>query len=247
MNNVIFDGHDFSSEFRVGNIEQMIANPRPNLIEKGGNGIAFNGATLGELTFTVALYLLGGSAIGMTAEEARRAKLRTLASWLDVNTPRKLEIGDDSGLYYMAVPSGEAPMSRYVNAASVEVTFVAVDPIAYGEERTVNVPSGGSVTFEVGGTYPTGPTITAAGAIRNSSSLVWGLRIDDGDFIHVATGSSTSKPVEIDCGARTLAVDGAASVPTLDSDWLALAPGQHVLRMDQGTGAATVRFRERWL
>lgn len=246
MNNVIFDGHDFSSEFAVGNIEQQVVNPRPHFVERSGNGTAFNGMEFGELTFVVTLYLLNCSESGLTDEEARRAKLRTLASWLRVDSPRKLEIGDDQGLYYMAVPSGEAPFSRYVNASSVEVTFVAVDPIAYGEQRTVTVPSGGSVTFTVGGTYPTKPTITAS-AVRNSTSLVWGVRLDGADFVHVATGSASSRSVNLDCGARTLAINNATALPTLDSDWLEFEPGEHTLNMDNGTGAATVKYRERWL
>lgn len=246
MNNVIFDGHDFSSEFVVGNIEQQVSNFRPNFVERGGNGTAFNGMEFGELTFTVTLYLMDCNGGGLPGEDVRRAKMRTLASWLRVDSPRKLEIGDDQGLYYMAVPSGEAPLSRYVNASRVEVTFVAVDPVAYGAERTVTVPSGGSVDFIVGGTYPTRPTI-GADAVRSASSLVWGLNLDGGDSIRVATGSSSSRRVDIDCGARTLVLNGSVALPTLDSDWLEFEPGEHTLTMDNGSGTTTVRYFERWL
>ena len=34
---------------------------------------------------------------------------------------------------------------------------------------------------------------------------------------------------------------------TTDSDWLVLEPGTHTLAIDNGTGAATVTFVERWL
>jgi hypothetical protein len=118
--------------------------------------------------------------------------------------------------------------------------------VAYGAARTVTVPSGGSVEFNVGGTYKTMPRITA-NAARDSSSLVWGLRLDGGDFVHVATGSNAVKSVLIDCAERICTVAGAVALPTLDSDWLELEPGTHTLAMDNGTGAATVVFTERWL
>lgn len=249
MNNLTFDGHDFSNTFVVGNIEQHAANPRAVTIETGADGAAFSGLVLDPLQITATLYLLGGgfdNNSDTTAEEERRAAIRTLASWLNVDSPKQLSIGDDQGLYYLAVPNGQVPLVRYINASSVQVSFLAIDPVAYGEEHTVTVPSGSSVTFTVDGSYPTRPRITAS-AVRNSTALVWGLRLDGGDFLHVATGSSSSRNVSIDCDARTLTIANSTSLPTLDSDWLEFTPGQHTLAMDYGTGAATVKYVDRWL
>lgn len=148
----------------------------------------------------------------------------------------------------MAVLTGESPLEYATYSATGTLTFTCQDPIAYGASRTENVPSGGSKTFTVGGTAPAMPTITA-NAVRNSTSLVWGIRLDGGDFVHIATGSASSRSVVVDCAARTCTVAGTATLPTLDSDWLALEPGEHTLAMDYGTasGGATVTFTERWL
>ena len=147
---------------------------------------------------------------------------------------------------YKAIPNGSMPIDSFTNADSVVVSFRLLEAAAYGDTVTKTVPSGGSLTFTVDGTYPTKPTITA-NAARDGSSQVWGLRLDNGDFLHVATGSESARDVVLDCENRTLTVQGAVALPTLDSDWFELAPGTHTLTMDKGTGAATVTYKERWL
>ena len=114
----------------------------------------------------------------------------------------------------------------------------------YGDTHTVTVPSAGSVSFIVKGSYPTAPTIHAQSA-NVSSSTVWGLRLDETDFIHVQL--SEASEVAIDCDKRTCLVGSDVKLPTLDSDWIHLTNGHHTLRNDQGTGACTVTWTERWL
>lgn len=158
--------------------------------------------------------------------------------------PEMLSLAD--GIWYLAVLADDSRLEFNTYSAFATLTFLCPDPVAYGDERTVEVPSGGSVDFLVGGSYPARPVINAA-AVRDSVSNIWGVRLDSGDFIHVATGSASVRNVEADCAARTCIVNGNPALPTLDSDWLVLEPGPHTLEMDNGTGAATVTFRERWL
>lgn len=158
--------------------------------------------------------------------------------------PEPLSLAD--GIYYLAVLADDSKLEFKTYSAFAELTFLCPDPVAYGDERTITVPSGGSVDFMIGGTYPAKPTIEAA-AVRDAESLVWGLRLDGGDYIHIATGSASARDVAIDCGARECAVNHEPSLPTLDSDWLVLEPGTHTIEMDNGTGAATITIRERWL
>ncbi len=167
-----------------------------------------------------------------------------IASGMRSDGPMPLSLAD--GIWYMAVLSEETPLEYNSYSAFCVLTFLCPDPIAYGAERTVTVPSGGSVDFLVGGTYPAKPTITAS-AVRDAESLVYGLRLDDGDYLHIATGSGSAVGISVDCADRECIVNSAASLPTLDSDWLVLSPGAHTLEMDNGTGDATVTFRERWL
>lgn len=236
-----YDGHDFESLFVIGDPEITILDSRAEYADSDNrNGAVLIGRRWGEtkVSFTIAAQ---GSA------NARRLALSTLGSWLNVDEPKKLVLPDTPTWYYMAIPDGSLDLKRAIKAESTVITFTLTDPIAYDStEKTVTVPSGGSVTFTVGGTYPAKPNISAT-AVRNSTSLVWGVKLDNADFVHVATGSASGRVTVIDCDARTVTVSSNPAILTLDSDWLELSPGTHTLTMDNGTGAATVKYRERWL
>ena len=235
-----FDGHDLESIFTCGDPEISILNATPDLRDVGGrHGSAFAGLTYGNSTvaFTIA-------AIGTALE--RRNALSTLGSWLMVSEPKQLVLPDTPDRYYLAVPSGPLELQRGIGGELAQLTFELTDPIAYGTYRTASLASAGSVQIAVGGTAPTHLKVTASSAVRNSSSLVWGVIADSADYIRVATGSASSRKVEIDGDARTCKVANALTLPTLDSSWIELAPGTHTIRMDNGTGAATLAWFERW-
>lgn len=240
MSGLIFDGHSFDELFYYGNPELTILSSNAKYAQsENRNGSLFIGKTWAnsQVTFSIAT-------TGTAAE--RRDALSTLGQWLDVDEPKKLILPDTPDRFYMAVPNGSIGLTRYCDSETASVTFDIVDPIAYGREVTVTVPSGGSVTFNVGGTYKTKPRIESS-AVRDSTALVWSLKLDNSDHIHVATGSADATTVKLDCEERTCKVGNQVSMITLDSDWLELEPGTHTLVMDYGTGAATVTFNERWL
>ena len=240
MSELIFDGHSFDELFYYGNPELVILSANAKYAQsENKNGAIFIGKTWANSQVSVAIAVIG------TADERRNA-FSTLGMWLDVDEPKKLVLPDTPDRYYMAVPNGSLDITRYCDSETASVTFDIVDPIAYGREVTVTVPSGGSVTFNVGGTYKTKPRIESS-AVRNSTALVWSLKLDNADHIHVATGSADPTTVKIDCDERTCKVANQVSMITLDSDWLEFEPGSHTLAMDYGTGAATVTYSERWL
>jgi predicted phage tail component-like protein len=239
MSLLMYDGHDLSEIGVCGNPE---ITPFGSKVKYDESDNRDGSIVLGRvLTNSKVAFQIG---IKGTASE-RRNKLSTLAAWLTVDDSRPLVLPDTPERYYMAIHDGEVQTVRGINGEIAQLEFVITNPIAYGEKRTVVVPSGGSITFRVGGTAKTKPRITAS-AVRNATSLVWGIRLDEGDFVHVATGAAAARSVVLDCDERTLAVNSAVAIPTLDSDWLELSPGEHTLRMDNGTGAATVEFLERW-
>lgn len=237
---LMFDGHELGELLAHGEPSISILNSVPSYASaQPVDGRAVKGVKkdAGTVSFTVV--------VEGTAHE-RRDKLSTLGMWLDVDGPRRLVLPDTPDRYYMAVPEGRIDLKRFYAAESGMLSFTVVEPAAYGDEHSVTVPSGGSVIFNVDGTYRAAPVITA-NAVRSSSSLVWGLRLDEGDYLHIATGSASARAIVADCGERTMSVNGSVAIPTLDSDWLELEPGVHTLRMDNGTGAATVTWRDRWL
>lgn len=238
---VTFDGHDLTALARVSDLRTSVL-ARDVRCEDvpGRDGSVYTGATLRARTITLTLTLVGA---GM---EQRRERARELAAILNVAEPRPLSISVDGGRYYMAVPSTDDVARIRPAADSFDVEFTVPDPVARGEQRTVTVPSGGSVTFDVGGTYPTRPRVSAAAA-ANGSGGFWRLRLEDGSYL-LATipGNVSTAPVAADCEARTLRVNNFVALLVPEADWLVLQPGSHTLEMT-GTGAATVTFEERWL
>ena len=239
---VTFNGHVLTQNYYVSDLRTSLL-PRniETLDVPGRNGSLFAGVTHAQRTITLRLTTMNKSIT------ARQAAARALAAILAVDEPKPLQISIDDGLYYMAIPQSGDDATRWVNATQFEVTFECPDPVAYGQERTVTVPSGGSVTFTVGGTYPTMPTISASAAKKNSGIGGWRVALEDGSYIFATIPSGvTSAPVIADCEARTLKVNGNTALLIPAADWLVLEPGEHTLTMT-GTGAATVTYNERWL
>lgn len=231
---MIFDGHDLSTAFIVGTPQiTPLSSTLTTQTVPGRDGAAFIGRDWAASTVTATLTVFGPPIY-------RRDAISKLGQWLTVDSPRKLVLPDSPDRYYMAVPSGEIQSERHVDAERLTVTFSVLEP-AYGSERQVQIPSGGTVDIVVGGTYKTAPRITST---ATGSSGVWGLRLDDGDVLKIPV---TSGFVDVDCGARTSKVAGVVALPTLDSDWLVLEPGPHKIQQFIGSGAATLTFVERWL
>lgn len=236
---VTFDGVDLTALGIVGEYRGPLL-PREIYREQvaGRDGDVFLGARYSAKTITLRLTVRA-----QDPAERQRA-VRVLAAVLAVDEPKPLVLSIDGGLYHRAIPTSNGDGTRYLNHTSFDVDFEVLDPAAYGETRTVTVPSGGSVTFEVGGTYQTMPTVVATQAKNDASAGRWKLILDGGDYL-IANVASAAR-LEADCYARTLKVAGATRVLELDGDWLVLTPGTHELVMT-GTGAATVTYPERWI
>lgn len=233
---VTFDGVDLTADYVASNLrESLLPRTLSTVKVPGRDGSLYTGSQLSQRTIAMTLTARAGTPAG------RQAAARALAAALDVDGPRPLAIGHDGGLYWLAVPSSPSTAKRYLGATSFEVEFTALDPVMYGEHRSVTVPSGSSLTFTVGGSYPTMPTVRAS---ASPSGGVWRLMLEDGSYLSVALAGT--RAIVCDCAKRILTVAGDVWPLVPDADWLVLAPGQHTLTMT-GTGAATVEWDERWL
>ena len=236
---VTFDGHDLTKLFGVQwPIARTPAAWEPTAIDvQGRNGSVVNGTRALPVDVSMTLWTIAYTRV------ERQQNVRALAHWLAVDEPKPLYLGDEGGLWRMAMPVESSELTSYLNADSVTVKFRCFDPILYGEERSVTVPSGGSVTVLVDGTAPTMPTITAASA-REGSAGYWQLWLDEVRHLDADTGNS-NVTVTADCQRRILRVNSSVQMLQTDADWLELTPGTHTLRV-AGTGAATVSWTERW-
>lgn len=236
---VTFDGHDITARYMVTGIDRPRSSYALTTEDNPAGGAFFLGSRAQAGSVTMDVHIDGPS-------RDRRDAIRELASWLAVDGPRELAFSDDEGLCYMAVPDGMPDLERFYFKDLVTLSFTIPEPYMLGAIRKATVPSGGTASVIVGGTAPALPLFSASAAVRDGSTGVWGLRLDDGDYIRVPIGTASAAPVEIDCTERTAKANGAIVLPTLDSDWLAFEPGTHSVENDEGTGACAVEYRERW-
>lgn len=237
---VVFDGHDLTELFLVTDVSRPWPSMSASASDNPAGGSFLTGLRRSAAEVSMTLYAFG------TTSERREAE-RELASWLDVDGPRELAFGDDGGLCYMAVPSGAGEPKGFASAESSSLTFLVPEPVMLGDSMSVTVVAGSPATAGVGGTAKARPTIVATGAVRDSSTGLWGVRdTASGSFVRVALPTASPSSVTIDCERRTATVNGQSALVTLDSDWLELAPGAHALAVD-GTGSATLTWRERWI
>lgn len=188
-----------------------------------------------------------------TATE-RRAKLSTLASWLNVDAPKNLVLPDTPTWFYKAIPDGQITSERGINGEIVNVSFTLTDPVAYGELRTASFSSDSPASFVIGGNYPTMPEINVR-ATPDSTSKLFGIRFFGGDEMDVYMGSLTDKSVYFYCEERRVSISGVsdANIPntiTLGSKWFKFTPSQYTrdVTVVKGTGTnGTIIWRERWL
>ena len=240
---ITFDGHRLNDLFFTGEVEVGLPDFEVDATGRSGlDGSLVRSVRMGSLEIVVPLVAK------FRKGHAARESLATLMQWLDVDEPKALTLSEDGGLVRMVVPTGPPEVTDHYYGDKLTVTLMQPDPWLYGETRTATIPSGSSsyVDINVGGTYPTNPTISATGAKRNGTSYLWGVSLDSAASIEVRLPTSSSTAVMFDCDGRTCTVAGATALPTLSSDWLTLKPGAHRLRNSSGSGAATVTWRERW-
>lgn len=241
---VTFNGHDLTAECHVSDLRRpMLTRDLGSVDVPGMDGELPTGQTLAPFDLGLTLTIMG------TDPSLRELTRRRVANMLDTTGEAPLAISEDGGLWYKARFMRTNDGKRSVNAESFDATFRISDPVRYGTLRTVTVPAGGTVTFTVGGTYPTMPTV-AVSIDRTQTAQQWQLTLDDGSYLLCAapTGASGSEAVTFDCPSRTLTVGTETVMMPGTADWLVLAPGEHTLTVGGNAtgGAATVTFYERW-
>lgn len=237
---VTFNGVTLSDLYEVAGVHRSMPARRLTTEEvSGADGDRIVTSSMSSLTITVSLVVGGGA-------DDRMEAMRTLMPLLHTEGPAPLVIASDSGLYYMAMLSGEIAYTERIRSGLVEVSFVTEEPYLYGEERTATVPSQGQAQIRIGGTYQTSPVIR--GVVHGASGTnLWGVTLDNGAHLYVNTGSTEGRQIEIDCISRTATLANELHLPTLDSDWFELTPGNHTIANTMGTGDCTLSWQERWI
>lgn len=235
---VHFDGHDLTALYVVGNLQRPLLPRRAEWVSvPGADGAIFAGVVEDTRKLSMTMTVRDQS------PTARAQAARELAAWLDVDGPRPLYISEDSGLYYMALPSSDADGRRYVGAESFDVEFTC-EPFLYGEARAVTLDiasNTGSQHVVVGGTKPTPVRLDLA----LTGSGEWRFAVD-GDDAYTATLTG-SAAMTFDAEKRVATRGGDVYALPPEDEWIWLEPGPHLLRSFGARAQGTLTFIERWV
>lgn len=237
---VYFNGHNLSTNFYVHDLVRPAVPHKVTTHEvPGHDGLVYANTQLQALIITMTLTYINADSV------TRRATLRELDSWLNVDEPKVLQFSDDGDLYYLAIPQNGGNTRERLNASSVMVEFLIPDPVMYkGASMATPSKSGNNYTFT--GNYPCRPVLTITGAQPNASGY-YGIKMDDSKIIDVPL-TSGSHAVVIDCDVRTVTVDNANVIPTITSDWFVCTPGTHKIVKYLGSQTAlAIAYWPRWL
>lgn len=203
----------------------------------GRPGLALLSADVEPLELRVRLHLDAPEAL--TAAERAEVR-RTIRAWLLADGGGTLTVPGEPGLeWHDVVCAGATGWPTPLADASATVTFLCLDPIAYGAER-----SSADDAFEVGGTWPTRPVVEMTAKAGSGASVACAAT---GERVELARTLAAGDLVRVDCAAQTVAVNGvdATADVTLGSDFPSLAPGRAALSFS-GCSSHLVLWRERW-
>lgn len=203
----------------------------------GRPGLALLSADVEPLELRVRLHLDAPDAL--TAAERAEVR-RTIRAWLLADGGGTLAVPGEPGLeWHDVVCAGATGWPTPLADASATVTFLCLDPIAYGAER-----SSTGDAFEVGGSWPTRPVVEMTAKAGSGASVAC---VATGERVELARTLAAGDLVRVDCAAQTVAVNGADATAdvTLGSDFFDLAPGRAALSFS-GCSSHLVLWRERW-
>jgi hypothetical protein len=201
----------------------------------GRPGLALLGGDVEPLELAVRLFLDNADATTVAKRSDLRARIR---SWLLAPAGSELVVPGEPTLRWRdVVCTGVSDWSTLFAEGSAVVTFLCMDPIAYGATGSSD---GGS--FAVGGTWPTWPKLSLVAEAGTEVSVACG-----NSAVTLERTFAAGDAVVVDCGAQTVAVGGvdATADVTLGSDFFAIGPDGVSLSFS-GCSSHVVRWTERW-
>jgi len=237
---IAIDGHVLNEHYAISGIHRPWPQVSANTEEVDGrDGDVLRGLKLGTRGLSFTLW----------AFDADHERLRESFAWLmellTETAEHELVFGDEGGrVRTVTLADYEPAYDEYAERASLQLDFTMHDPrLRMPTTRELAIPSGGTASFFVGHARPR-LTLTAASAVRNSSTRLWGVTFDDQVHLRVELPTASATSVAVDCANRKVAIGGATGTIELESDWPRLVRGMHVVRMTQGAGAAKLTIRE---
>lgn len=239
MSSITFDGHSFADFVSAELVEPVAHGIAPETAKVPGRpGRVLLSVDVEPLELRVRLFLDAPDAL----TTARRAEVRrTLRDWLLCTDGAVLKVPGEPDLeWHDVLCAGVSDWSSLFADGSATVTFLALDPIAYGK-RLVSAMG----AFRVDGNQPTWPEFSLT--VEAGATSVGVTDNKTGRFLSVERAFAGGERVAIDCAAQTVRVNNvdAAADLTLGSDFFQLQPGYTDLSFP-GCAKYNTWFWERW-
>lgn len=239
MSSISYDGHSFDDHVSAELVEPVAHVVTPETARVPGRpGRVLLSAGVEPLELKVRLFM---DAPGALTSAQRSEVRRTLRGWLLSTDGAVLKVPGEPDLeWHDVICAGVSDWSSLFSEGSATVTFLALDPIAYGE-RLVSAMG----AFRVGGNRPTWPEFSLVAS--KGAPAVDVTDNETGAFLRVERAFAGGESVSIDCAAQTVRVGGedAAADLTLGSDFFQLVPGYADLTFT-GCSRYNTWFWERW-
>ena len=239
MSSITYDGHSFGDYVSAELAEPVAQVVAPETAKVPGRpGRVLLSADVEPLELKIRLFL---DAPDVLTSAQRSEVRRTLRSWL-LNTDgsvRKVP-GEPDLEWRDVICAGVSDWSSLFSEGSATVTFLALDPIAYGR-HLVSVMG----RFRVTGGQPTWPEFLF---VAEEGATAVGVRDNvSGASLRIERVFSGGERVSVDCARQTVRLNGAdiASCLTLGSDFFQLVPGYADLTFT-GCSKHNTWFWERW-
>lgn len=237
MNSVIFNDLNLSDYCIIKSIKESILPPISTTRKAipGRRGTKYIRKELGEKIIEIDVEI---PAVGFGDRQ----------STIDEITP-KLYTQDEKELilrgnrkYYASLDS-ETLLENLVFHGATTLVFLATDPLAYGDTKTIDITSAPTVIN--GGTYPAAGTITVE--ITEPISNIDITLQNTGEYIFVAHNFVIGDIVRVDLGEEMVYKNGYSIMQDcyLESDFFEIPVGEFEISVSSGN--ATLEFTERWL
>lgn len=153
---------------------------------------------------------------------------RALTQALLANKPARLILPDDTSRSYLAIYQGDDTISIFENKTELELTFLIIDPIAYGARHSQAVYARSDAPLNIGGTQPTYPTFTLT---THTSGVTTIKKYHNNKFTHyLNVHTDTAGTIIIDCEQESVThTGGGKAYVDLASDFFTLEAGDMVV------------------
>lgn len=238
MSSIEYAGHSFGDFVSAELVEPVAHAVTPETARVPGRpGLVLLSSEVEPLELRVRLFVDASDALTV----AQRAVVRrTLRAWLLRADGGELVVPGEPELTWRdAVCAGVSDWSSLFAEGSAIVTFLCLDPVAYGAKASSDADS-----FDVGGTWETWPTVSL---VPDAGSAVRVTDAATGAYVLVEHAFTAGDSVAIDCAEQAVTVNGddATAEVALGSDFFPLAPGACKLAF-AGCSAHTLSWTERW-